>query len=68
MISKRRCPHTGVVNFFAAADPLIAVGSVNETAPEQYAWRCYLDDPAAGTAPDISLAEALLRRAIASRH
>ena len=29
MISKRHCPLTGVVNFFAAADPLIAIGSVS---------------------------------------
>jgi hypothetical protein len=28
MLSKRRCPHTGVVNFFFAADPHLAVGSV----------------------------------------
>ena len=68
MISKRRCPHTGVLNFFTAADPLLAVGSVSETTtPTQYAWRCYLDDPTAGTAPDISIAEAALRRAIDSR-
>lgn len=68
MISKTLCPHTGVVNFFTAADPLLAVGSVTEAAtPPRYNWHCYLDDPAAGTAPDIAGAEAELRRAIARR-
>lgn len=69
MISKRHCPHTGVVNFFAAADPLIAIGSVSETAksPNRYAWHCYLDDPVGGVAPDMAIAEAELERAIASR-
>ena len=68
MISKRHCPHTGVVNFFAAGDPLIAIGSVSETtgAPS-YAWRCYLDSPIGGAAPDMTIAEAELRHAIAIR-
>jgi hypothetical protein len=68
MISKRHCPHTGVVNFFASADPLIAIGSVSETASSPtYAWRCYLDDEIGGMAADMALAEAELRRAIADR-
>jgi hypothetical protein len=68
MISKRYCPHTGVVNFFIAADPLIAVGSVSErAAPRHYDWHCYLDDPINGTAPDMTIAEAELKEAIASR-
>jgi hypothetical protein len=68
VISKRHCPYTGVVNFFTTADPLIAVGSVSEAGEaHQYAWRCYLDDPVAGTAPDMTIAEAQLRRAIAVR-
>ena len=34
MITKRRCPHTGIVNFFSHTDPLLAVGSVSrERAP-----------------------------------
>jgi hypothetical protein len=68
VISKRHCPYTGVVNFFATADPFIAVGSVSETAtPPHYAWRCYLDDPVGGTAPDLAIAEMALKKAIASR-
>jgi hypothetical protein len=66
VLSKSRCPHTGVVNFFTKADPLLAVGSVAETgAPARYVWRCYVGEEACGLTADISLAEALLRRAIA---
>lgn len=68
MISKKHCPHTGVVNFFAASDPLMAIGSVSKaTQPAQYDWRCYLDDPVAGSAPDVAIAEAYLRQALESR-
>jgi len=68
VITKTRCPHTGVVNFFIEADPLLAVGSVSESArPAHYAWHCYLDDPASGIAPDLALAEAHLRKAIQRR-
>ena len=68
MITKTRCPHTGVVNFFIEADPLLAVGSVSEgLTPAHYAWRCYLDEPASGIAPDLKIAEAHLRDAISHR-
>ena len=66
MLSKSRCPHTGVVNFFTRTDPLLAVGSVAEMGvPSRYVWRCYIGEEASGWAQDISLAEAELRRAIA---
>jgi hypothetical protein len=56
------------VNFFIAAEPYIAVGSVSEgAAPNQYDWHCYLDDPVNGTARDMIIAEAELKAAIASR-
>jgi hypothetical protein len=68
VLSKKRCPHTGVVNFFTDADPLLAVGSVAEAGVSaRFAWRCYIADEAGGLAPDISLAEAHLRQAIARR-
>ena len=68
MISKRHCPHTGVVNFFIAVDPFIAVGSVSEGAtPNHYNWHCYLDNPINGSARDMAIAEAELKEAIASR-
>jgi hypothetical protein len=67
MLSKSRCPHTGVVNFFTKADPLLAVGSVAETGVDtRYVWRCYIGDEASGLAPDMSLAEACLRQAVVS--
>jgi hypothetical protein len=68
VISKRQCPHTGIVNFFLATDPLIAVGSLSQTAaPVEFAWRCYLDDEVSGLAADKTIAEARLRQAIARR-
>jgi hypothetical protein len=58
MLSKRRCPHTGVVNFFFAADPHFAVGSVVKAERSGYLWRVYGDPcTAAGSVPDLSTAE-----------
>jgi len=66
VITKRRCPHTGIVNFYTKSDPLLAIGSVSAGAiPAQCIWRSYLDDHEVGVAPDISVAEAHLRDAIA---
>jgi hypothetical protein len=68
VLTKTRCPHTGVVNFYTAADPLLSVGSVAKAgASARFAWHCYLADEAGGLATDISVAEAHLRRAIAAR-
>jgi hypothetical protein len=65
VLSKSRCPHTGVVNFFTQADPLLAVGSVAEVgASARYVWRCYVGEEACGLAADMSSAEAQLRSAI----
>lgn len=59
MLSRRHCPHTGIVNFFAAADPLLAIGSVIKTGePALYHWRYYLSQQGAvGVAPDMRTAE-----------
>ena len=67
MITKRRCPHTGVVNFYERTEPLFAVGSVSAGTKRsaRYIWRSYLDDQEAGVAQNISIAEAHLRSAIA---
>ena len=66
MITSKRCPHTGVVNFFVRADPYLAVGSVSQEAnPRQFVWRCYLDGEGAGVSDDLAVAEANLRTAIA---
>ena len=59
MLTKSRCPHTGVVNFFTAAEPLLAVGSVSTSSTSAHCtWHCYLDAPTSGIAPDIEMAEA----------
>ena len=66
MFSKSRCPHTGVVNFFTKADPLLSVGSVAEAGTSaRYVWRCYVGEEACGLACDMPSAEAHLRSAIA---
>jgi hypothetical protein len=68
VITKRSCPHTGIVNFFSPTDPLLAVGSVSRaTNPFHYVWRSYLDDRQCGVATDIAAAEAHLREAIGRR-
>jgi hypothetical protein len=57
MLSKRLCPHTGVVNFFFEREPHFAVGSVVK-ADGRYLWRCYTDPfEAVGEEADIGLAE-----------
>jgi hypothetical protein len=62
MLAKRRCPHTGVVNFYFSADPHLAVGSVVEAAGSGYLWRCYTDPcTGVGAAGDITTAERCVR-------
>ena len=66
MLSKSRCPHTGVVNFFTQSDPLLSVGSIAEAGTSaRYVWRCYVGEEACGLAHDMPSAEAHLRIAIA---
>lgn len=58
MLSRRHCPHTGIVNFFAAADPFVAIGSVIKAGePALYHWRYYLGPAAVGVAADMRSAE-----------
>jgi hypothetical protein len=59
MLSKRECPHTGVVNFFFDRDPHFAVGSVVKAEGRGYLWRCYTDPfEAVGAEADMMSAEA----------
>src|SRR4030095_2013610 len=62
MLSKLRCPHTGLVNFFTDVDPFMSVGSIIATAPSRYVWRCHLVDHCCGVTTDPLSAEANLRR------
>jgi hypothetical protein len=72
MLSKKRCRHTGVVNFFAD-DPHLPVGSAIKVGRRVgYHWRCYADPCAAGgAARDLKSAEreiaGLCRKATRSR-
>src|SRR5262245_16847817 len=59
MLSRRQCPHTGIVNFFTHAEPLFAVGSVIKAgSPARYHWRYYLgEESTVGVAADMRTAE-----------
>jgi hypothetical protein len=62
LLSSRRCPHTGVVNFYATSDPHFAIGSIARcgTAAEiaGFTWRCYAGEAeSSGRAPDLKTAE-----------
>lgn len=60
MLNRRHCPHTGVVNFFAEAEPFLSVGSVirADGAAAPYHWRCYVGlEPGSGAALDLRTAE-----------
>ncbi len=59
MLSRSHCPYTGVVNFFARTEPLLAVGSVIKAGqPALYHWRYYLGPQCVvGIAPDMRTAE-----------
>ncbi len=62
MLSKRRCPYTGVINFYSSEEPFLAVGSVVKVARSRYHWRFYADPCAGvGIAKDLGSAEARMR-------
>jgi hypothetical protein len=64
MLSKQRCPHTGLVNFYTDIDAFMSVGSIIETGPSRYVWRCHLVDHRCGVTTDPMSAEAYLRRTL----
>jgi hypothetical protein len=64
MLSKLRCPHTGLVNFFTDIDPFLSVGSIIATAPSRYVWRCHLVEHRCGVTTDLMSAESNLRKAL----
>ncbi len=70
MIVRKRCPHTGVVNFYFDTEPYLPVGSVSlcGTSAQQssYTWRSYTEDDAgAGRARDARTAEKTLLERLA---
>jgi hypothetical protein len=69
----KHCPYTGVVNFYEASEPHIAIGSITKcgtsAAGDGYTWRFYaIDGVPAGHAPDeVSAEQQLLAFASKSR-
>ena len=62
MLSKRRCPHTGVVNFYFDTDPHMAVGSIVAQSGSRIYWTCFSEPYArAGVALDQPAAERKVR-------
>ena len=59
MLSRKRCPHTGVVKLLLTAEPHLAIGSeLKAEGSSGYQWLYYTDPCAAtGTAPDLKTAE-----------
>jgi hypothetical protein len=60
MLQKRRCERTGVINFFADSEPLLAAGSIVQIAASQFVWRSHVDDSRVGIAEHLPVAEAHL--------
>lgn len=70
MLSKQRCPHTGIVNFFTTTDPFVSVGSIMKQGDRKavYCWRWYnAAKTVSGIATDMRSAEERLRRAYRRR-
>ncbi len=57
LLVTKRCPHTGVMNFYSKDNPYVAVGSIARRTGADFAWRCYADGPElSGRAPDMATA------------
>lgn len=67
MLAKKRCPHTGIVNFFFDPEPFMAVGSIAKTGGSRACvWRCYIGEEAGGLSANMASAEARLASVILS--
>ena len=76
MLLSKHCPYTGVVNFFEASEPHLAIASItrcgrsaaDSDSDKGYTWRFYAQDGApSGYAPDATSAERKLRAMLAAR-
>jgi hypothetical protein len=70
MLSSKRCPFTGVVNFYSESDPHISIGSIarcgRAATAGGFQWRCYTSDGVSGgLAPDLATAERRLTNFLA---
>ena len=59
MLSRKQCPHTGIVNFFEKTDPHLAIGSaVKLREAGTYHWLSFASDcDNGGIADDLRSAE-----------
>ncbi len=60
MLSKQRCPHTGIVNYFTESDPFVSIASIVESSGKspKYQWRWYAAaQTISGIAADMRTAE-----------
>lgn len=59
MLVRRRCPYTGVIDFFSDDEPHLAVGSIYESRHSgKVLWWFHLDDDThSGEASDLTSAE-----------
>lgn len=64
MLDKRRCPHTGIVNYFVPDEPRFAVACVYERR-DGLVWLCHLSETR-GRATSIAEAELAVRDALAT--
>ena len=64
MLSRKQCPHTGIVNFFETSDPHIAIGSaIKQKAAGTYRWLSFVADcDNGGIATDLRGAERQILR------
>jgi hypothetical protein len=61
VLAKRRCPHTGIVNFYCDPEPFMAVGSIAQSGGSNACvWRSYIGEEAGGLSSDMASAEARL--------
>jgi hypothetical protein len=72
VLLSKHCPHTGVVNFYDASEPHIAIGSITKSRSKSkcvgYTWRFYaVDDAPFGFALDVPSAEKKLLAMAAKR-
>lgn len=58
MLLQRRCPHTGVIDFYSDEDPHLSIGSVYKSRTgHRVLWWFHLDDELAGNTDDLIAAE-----------
>jgi hypothetical protein len=67
LLSTKKCPHTGVTNFYSDADPYLAVGSIERRSSNSFTWRCYADGHAfSGRSVDLATARERLSHVLVS--